>query len=216
MLKRTLIGLVTLAFGASASAVPTYNFAGSFASGSEPLAPVFTGTTVTGFFTPGTDVDSEPNSVDGSYNPPGPTYSIAVGSLNWAGGPSASGAVATPAPPRTSPHTFQSFSARSELLGSSVLGFTPSNWVFLLDDFTAAALTSDALPTSVDVADWTISQLTLSFQNGSAFGTVTFGLTGVTVSGVPEPGSIALLFFALAVCGVFYRRRARVQLVQDS
>lgn len=87
----------------------------------------------------------------------------------------------------------------------------PLNMQFTLVDENANAVPSDALPTALDLADWTFSEM-IAFDTGggSQFfvgGSLTSLSPALSVSVVPEPSTLAL--FSLGLIALIRRRRKR-------
>ena len=113
---------------------------------------------------------------------------------------------------------------RAGVTGPSVGGFRPWRVSLSLTDPTGLALSSDALPSSFDVSQFTVNSFVLTFTNkadpydptstGVSFtgvsGTLTSGSAGAdAVAAVPEPATLTLLGGSLAAFAMRLRRKRR-------
>jgi hypothetical protein len=88
--------------------------------------------------------------------------------------------------------------------GADVGAFTLQNLTFLLSG-PATIFSSDALPTSLDLTDFSQRSASLEFSDGATGPQVTALIESLTVT-VPEPGALALLVLGAGLVAV--RRRA--------
>ena len=72
--------------------------------------------------------------------------------------------------------------------GAPVSGLPIYTFNFQLSDTTQAALSSDAIPLALDLADFDQVRVSLSYLDGSFFYTVFASITSLTFTPVPEPG----------------------------
>jgi hypothetical protein len=98
------------------------------------------------------------------------------------------------------------FFVQSEFSGPDVGGFPPFHFLFNLGDSDNTIFTSDAIPMSLDLADFEIRGLTLGFLDGSSVPSVNGTITSLTYT-VPEPGALGVLALGAAALAVIGRRR---------
>jgi len=85
------------------------------------------------------------------------------------------------------------FFVQSEFSGADVAGFPPFDFLVNLADTSLTVFTSDAIPASLDLADFDIADALLGFQDGSSIYRVQAGIDALTYTVVPEPGTLPLL-----------------------
>ena len=93
--------------------------------------------------------------------------------------------------------------------GAPVGGLPIYTFNFQLSDTTQAALSSDAIPLALDLADFDEVRATLSYLDGSFFYTVFASITSLTYTPVPEPGGAWLTAVGALVLLALGRRGAR-------
>jgi hypothetical protein len=82
--------------------------------------------------------------------------------------------------------------------------FQPTRLTFIMSDSTATAFASDALPTSLDLADFDTASANIVFQNNGDLIQVVARVTTLRV--VPEPEALALVTFAGIALAALRRR----------
>ena len=89
------------------------------------------------------------------------------------------------------------FFVQSDFSGADVAGFPPFHFLFDLGDAENTIFSSDAIPTSLDLADFEVRNLILGFEDGSSIYNVNGTITSVTYA-VPEPALLGLAGLVLA------------------
>ena len=200
-----LLGLtVAICCVSPAHADLIFTFAGEVASVDTPLDSQFTvGDTFTFTFSiDETTADTNSSPEDGVY--PGVTGVSFSYSNGYTGGAASSPILAV-----QSRSSFDALSSQFNPTGAGVSGQTPSFIEFSLDDTTATAFTSDAIPTALDINDFDVTRLQLFFSGSAGETSVTGIITSasVTLSAVPEPSSLAVWVLGGLMLGFRGRRR---------
>jgi hypothetical protein len=208
---RTLLGMavaLVLHASAPAGALPlTVTFTGTVQALDPPL-PFLQGEIGSGSFQiESTTSDDTPGSGAGTYHSP-VNFSITIGgyTATSAGGTSADFVLindVTPPAYGADIYTAEAYNVS----GATLLDYYfPTRLTFILNDQTATAFASDALPASLDLADFSYGAASIRFE-GPGMGdlaNVTLLLTSVSV---PEPAAGLLL--VLAVIGRRASQRGR-------
>jgi hypothetical protein len=80
------------------------------------------------------------------------------------------------------------FYVDGDVTGPPVAGLAPGNLILFMIDPTLEAFASDAIPTSLDFADFSARSLQLFFPEGNESNPVDVTLTSLSYVSVPEPG----------------------------
>jgi hypothetical protein len=197
--------LLFMASGALAAPI-SFNFTGTVVSaGGTWAAHGSAGSLVTGTFTLElTTPDTNGASTGGSYDLSLPNAGMSV-TLGAFTATSTTNAVFNDIVTTSFFPTLHMFYYRTDTAAPGYSAVTDTTLTFLLQDTSAPVngLTSDDLPTSLDVSTFNTRNGTALLPNGA--GTLTYTITGVTV--VPEPATATLLALGLLGLGMGIRRR---------
>ena len=185
------------------AATITVTFTGSVTFVSPQIAsgPFEAGDAISGSF----QIDSA--TPDGEADPTEGSYEGAVSSLTFSfGGYAGTGAGENELHMRDGEgFVVDNFFVQSAFAGSDVAGFPPQLFHFDLGDVENTVFTSDAVPASLDLADFEVRGLFIGFLDGSSVHAVNGTITAFTYT-VPEPGALGML--ALGSWLLAGRRRA--------
>lgn len=215
---RQLCGALALAAAGLVQANPvTYYFVGQLSAVDPVLTPSFAiGSHFSGSFTyESTTPDNTPLDPNRGFYPPGPAFTVTFNGITISHAVGGSGSVAVFND--LGGDRFSINANGSVTTGTVSGGYQFGGFHLYLYDITATALASDALPaTELDLGLFGLAGIELSFFNPSALIDTTFvdgqlnylSLTDPnTGSGIPEPGSLAMLALGLSALGYTTKRR---------
>jgi hypothetical protein len=183
---------ITVSFSGTIDFVPSQIASGPFEAG-DPVSGSF-------------QIDSA--TPDGDAEPTEGSYEGAVSNLSFEiGGYSGAGAGENELHMRDGEgFVVDNFFVQSDFGGPDVAGFPPFHFLVNLGDTDNTVFTSDAIPASLDLAEFEIASVILGFLDGNSVYNVDASITSLTYT-VPEPASFALL--ALGASALTARRRRR-------
>lgn len=214
---RRLCGVLALLAAAFAQASQvTYFFGGQLNYVDTQLTPSFAaGSQFSGSFTyESTTPDNAPLDPDSGYYLPGPPFSITLNGItvSHTGGGGGSVAVLNDLG-GTDQFSVNALGVVTN--GTVANGYVRPVFILLLEDISASAFASDALPSAeLNLDSFSYSSVELSFfnlasDNASVRGQLNYlSLTNPnTATGIPEPGSLAMLALGLYALGYTAKRR---------
>jgi hypothetical protein len=211
-LAASALALVAFAAG-PATAVPlTVSFEGTVEFIPAELASVFTdGDLASGFFQiESTTADTVPANPDVGFYPGPTSWSFTFGSYTATSAGGTAQDYVRIDNDLVLGITIDLYSAEAfDVSGAAIGSFEPTRLGFSLNDANTTAFSSDALPTSLDLADFSQGgRASIRFDDPVSMtsATVTVVLTSVTV---PEPGALALLGLAGLGLAAARARRSR-------